>query len=285
MLTRRHFITGAVGLASAGVGTAGYAVGIEPSWMRQTRWAPRPRGWSLNHSLRIVAIADIHMSPPFMTLARLKDIVREANALAPDIVVLLGDYAEGHGFGMARSTPHDVARILSKLKAPLGSWAVFGNHDWATDPAALAAGAGMTKWHHAFQDAGIEVLSNRAARLTHRGEAFWIGGLESQAVGRHDLHATLAQMTDQAPALLLAHEPDIFPQVPDRVSLTLSGHTHGGQVRLFGQTPVVPSRYGDRYAYGHIVEGERHLVVSAGLGCSRLPIRFGVPPELVAIDL
>jgi hypothetical protein len=105
--------------------------------------------------------------------------------------------------------------------------------------------------------------------------------------------------------ILLAHEPDIFPQVPERVALTLSGHTHGGQVRLFGYSPVVPSRFGNRYAYGHIVENaaageftederrhpplragaERSLIVSGGLGCAILPVRFGIPPEIVLIDV
>ena len=85
--------------------------------------------------------------------------------------------------------------------------------------------------------------------------------------------------------ILLAHEPDIFPRVPARVALTLSGHTHGGQVRLFGYSPVVPSRYGNRYAYGHIIEDNRHLIVSGGLGCSILPVRLGCPPEIVMVEL
>ena len=101
----------------------------------------------------------------------------------------------------------------------------------------------------------------------------------------HDLDGTLAKVTDDAPVILLAHEPDIFPRVPSRVSLTLSGHTHGGQVRVFGYSPMVPSRYGNRYAYGHIVEDNRHLVVSGGLGCSILPVRIGVPPEIVMVDV
>jgi predicted MPP superfamily phosphohydrolase len=92
-------------------------------------------------------------------------------------------------------------------------------------------------------------------------------------------------VTDDAPVILLAHEPDIFPRVPEQVSLTLSGHTHGGQVRLFGYSPVVPSRFGNRYAYGHIVESGRSLIVSGGLGCAILPVRFGVPPEIVLIDV
>ena len=73
--------------------------------------------------------------------------------------------------------------------------------------------------------------------------------------------------------------------MPARVALTLSGHTHGGQVRLFGYSPIVPSGYGNRFAYGHVVETGRNLIVSGGLGCSILPIRFGVPPEIVEVEI
>ena len=101
-----------------------------------------------------------------------------------------------------------------------------------------------------------------------------------------DLPAALAPLAlDDAPAILLAHEPDIFPHVPARVGLTLSGHTHGGQIRILGYSPIVPSRYGRRYAYGLVEEEGRRLVVSGGLGCSRYPVRFGVPPEIVLLDL
>jgi predicted MPP superfamily phosphohydrolase len=113
--------------------------------------------------------------------------------------------------------------------------------------------------------------------------------------GVDDLPGTLAKVTDSAPVILLAHEPDIFPLVPGRVSLTMSGHTHGGQLRLFGYSPVVPSRYGNRYAYGHISETAtdaagraatlKHLVVSGGLGCSIVPMRIGVPPEITVVNL
>jgi predicted MPP superfamily phosphohydrolase len=145
---------------------------------------------------------------------------------------------------------------------------------------------------------GIPVYENDVARLVKDGRRFWLAGLGSQLafirrrtagrrkfLGVDDLDGTLAKVTDQAPVILLAHEPDIFPRVPDRVALTLSGHTHGGQVRVFGYSPIVPSRYGNRYAYGHIVEDERHLVVSGGLGCSMLPVRIGMPPEIVVVDL
>jgi predicted MPP superfamily phosphohydrolase len=95
----------------------------------------------------------------------------------------------------------------------------------------------------------------------------------------------MAQIHDDAPLLLMAHEPDIFPRVSKRVALTVAGHTHGGQVAVAGFTPIVPSRFGSRYARGHIVEGDRNLIVSAGLGCSGAPIRFGVPPEIVLVEL
>ncbi len=84
---------------------------------------------------------------------------------------------------------------------------------------------------------------------------------------------------------MLVHEPDAFVRMPDRIALTLSGHTHGGQVRIAGWSPVVPSEYGNRFAYGHVVEDGRHLIVSGGLGCSGLPIRIGVPPEIVMVEL
>ena len=103
--------------------------------------------------------------------------------------------------------------------------------------------------------------------------------------GLDDLNATLAKVTDDAPVILMIHEPDAFTEVPSRVALTLAGHTHGGQVRIFGYSPVVPSAYGNRFAYGHVVEDGRHLIVSGGLGCSVLPVRFGVPPEINLIEL
>ena len=103
--------------------------------------------------------------------------------------------------------------------------------------------------------------------------------------GRDNLAGALVAVTDGAPILLLAHEPDIFPMVPARIALTLSGHTHGGQVRVLGYSPVVPSDYGNRYAYGHVAEAGCHLVVSGGIGPGQLPVRLGVPPEIVLVDV
>jgi predicted MPP superfamily phosphohydrolase len=96
----------------------------------------------------------------------------------------------------------------------------------------------------------------------------------------------LRRIDTNDPVVLLAHEPDIFPDVPERVALTLAGHTHGGQIRVPMVPPVwVPSRYGARFAYGHIVERGRHMIVSGGLGCSKVPLRLGMPPEVLRVEL
>ena len=152
-----------------------------------------------------------------------------------------------------------------------------------------------------MERAGIPVYDNTSVRLEKDGAPFWIAGLGDQwaftkgrgcrsgerglCQGVDDLAGTLRQVTDDAPVILMAHEPDIFPKVPDRVALTIAGHTHGGQVRVLGYAPIVPSRYGNRYVYGHIVEEGRNLIVSAGLGCSIAPVRLGAPPEIVLIEI
>jgi len=257
-----------------------------------------PPGWTPGLKLRIVALADFHACRPWMTADRIASICTRANDLGGDIIVLLGDYTSGTNF-VTGLVDHQVwATELAALKAPLGVHAIIGNHDWWHDAAAQESGCGPTFSHKALADVGIPVYSNRSSRLEKDGHGFWLAGVEDQlalrssvrwkrqfAKGLDDLEGTLAQVNDDAPIILLAHEPDIFPTVPSRVSLTLSGHTHGGQIRVLGWSPYLPSRYGDRYVYGHIVEEDRHIIVSGGLGCSIAPVRVGVPPEIVVIDL
>lgn len=290
MLSRRAFFRLFGGAVAAGAGLFSYAFAIEPRFrLDTTKYAFTPPGWpKLDRPLRIAALADIHACDPWMSRARIDDIVQITNALKPDLTVLLGDYVAGMRHFRTGIVPmSEWSAALAKLSAPLGVYAVLGNHDWWTD----AQGA-----RKALTDNGIPVLENQARKLKRAGGLeFWLAGLGDQLAfirgrgkyeGVHDLGATFRQVTDDAPVILLAHEPDIFPEVSRRVSLTLSGHTHGGQVRLplFG-SPVVPSRFGQRFAYGHIIEDNRHLVVSGGLGCSIMPVRFGVPPEIVLLEL
>jgi predicted MPP superfamily phosphohydrolase len=108
-----------------------------------------------------------------------------------------------------------------------------------------------------------------------------LAGVSDLWEGKHDVQAALQEVPESAPVIVFTHNPDVFPDIPRRVSLTIAGHTHGGQVYIPGVgRPVVPSRYGQRFAIGHIEEDERHLIVSSGLGTSILPVRFLVPPEI-----
>jgi predicted MPP superfamily phosphohydrolase len=243
--------------------------------------------------MTVALVSDIHASNPSMSETRLGRLVAQVNALGADLILLLGDYA-GH-VKLGRDLPPDVVLPrLQHLAAPLGVHAVFGNHDWRDDPAAQKAGT-PTFWHRAFQAHGIPTYSNTHSRIeTDRG-AFQLAGLESQQakgrqtktgpMGYDDWPALAANLDPDVFTLLMAHEPDIFPDLPDWVDLTVSGHTHGGQIAPFGRALYVPSRHGTRYAYGHFQSGQKQLVVSAGLGYSGPPIRIGRPPEIVLLDI
>lgn len=283
-----------VGSAALAVGSGLYAFGVEPAFrLRVKHYRLTPPGWPPGQRLTVAALADLHAGEPYMGLTRVREIVAATNRLGADLVVLLGDYVAGHRFQTRGVGVDELAPVLAALHAPLGRYAILGNHDWWDDAAAQRAGRGPIVAGRVLEAAGIPVLENRALRLEHDGWPLWLLGLGDQLallrrprpVGVHDLAGTLAKVTDDAPVLLLAHEPDVFAELPARVSLTLSGHTHGGQVRAFGYSPLVPSRFGNRYAYGHVVEEGRHLIVSGGLGTSILPVRLGVPPEIVLVEL
>jgi uncharacterized protein len=291
-VTRRQFVLGGLGLGALGLSaTAGYATGIEPRSLVVTSYALTPPGWPRGHRRTITAIADLHAGGPNMGLAHIRQIVDVANLLKSDMTVLLGDYIATHRF-VTEKVPHDVwAAELGRLEAPLGVYAILGNHDWWH---------GIADIRRALEDAEIPVLENDATLvdatpLGERGKKFWLAGLGDQLAykigrGRYrgvdDLAGTLKRVTTDDPLILLAHEPDVFVKVPQRVALTLAGHTHGGQVRVPGLwKQMVPSSYGGRFAYGHIVESNRHMIVSGGLGTSLIPVRLGVPPEILHIEL
>jgi uncharacterized protein len=297
VISRRGFLKSVGGFLASGFGVGGYAF-AEPLRLAVTRYKVVPAGWPSGLTLKIAALADLHACEPWMSVERIEHIVDQTNRLGADLIVLLGDYAAAHRYVTQLVTADAWAPALAGLRAPLGVHAVMGNHDWWDDRIAQREGRGPVIGRRALEKNGIAVYENDAVRLKKDGRPFWLAGLGDQlalragkrwgrrfTTGVDDLPATLAKVRDDAPVLLLAHEPDVFPRVPRRISLTLSGHTHGGQVRLFGYAPVVPSLYGNRYAYGHVVEEERHLIVSGGLGCSTIPVRLGMPPEIVLVDL
>lgn len=309
MVSRRAVLKALLAFGAGSTALAGYALGIEPMWrLRVQTYRFTPPGWPRGLRLRAALIADLHAGEPQMPVARIQEIVASANALKPDIHLLLGDFEAGHRWLTRRVPPADWATALAPLEAPLGVHAILGNHDWWDDHHAQLRRAGPVVGRVELEKRGIRVYENDAIKLTHQGQQFWLAGLADQLAidrsyeagfmqltreqrrgrryrGLDDLPGTLAKISDDAPVILMAHEPDVFPSVPSRIAVTLSGHTHGGQVRLFGYSAVVPSRYGNRFAYGHIVEEGRHLVVSGGLGCSLMPVRFGVPPEIVLLEL
>jgi|LNFM01.1.fsa_nt_gb predicted MPP superfamily phosphohydrolase len=290
--------------AGTSICIGGYAV-AEPHTLIVKSYRPQPAQWPAHLKLRLALLADFHACDPWMSVDRIGDIVERTNALNPDAVLLLGDYVAGRKMlRFSRNiAERDWARPLAGLRAPYGVHAVLGNHDWWDDQEAQLLRRGPPAAQRALEAAGIPVYENRATRLVKDGQPFWITGLGDQTSyaprawaagarvaisardGTHDLPGTLRLVTDDAPVVMMAHEPDIFDVMPHRVALTVCGHTHGGQVRLPGISPYIPSRFGERFVYGHIVERGRHLIVSSGLGCSGVPVRFGVPPEIVIVEL
>jgi predicted MPP superfamily phosphohydrolase len=235
------------------------------------RWPPGQDG------LVIALLSDLHVGSPFNGTGKLEEIVARVNEARPHIVLLAGDYVISGVRGGEFVPPETTASLLARLEAPLGLFAVLGNHDhWYDGP----------RVRRAFETAGIRVLENESAHVRAERFDFRLVGIGDLWEGRPDVGGVLASLPDEVAAIAFTHNPDLFPEITDRVALTLAGHTHGGQVDipLWG-APVVPSRFGERYARGHVVEDGRHLFVTSGLGTSILPVRFRVPPEIAILRL
>ncbi len=289
-LTRRGLLKAGLGATGvAGImlpGTAAYAAMEAANSLVITDYQLTPPGWPPGQRLTIAVVADLHAGGPNMGLSRISQVVDAANALSCDLTVLLGDFFATHKFITEHVAHPAWAGELARLRAPLGVYAILGNHDWWHDLKGVRA---------ALEQVRIPVMENDAVLLGESGRRFWLAGLGDQLAyrlghrqfrGVDDLPGTLGKITTADPVILMAHEPDIFPEVPARVALTLAGHTHGGQIRLPMVPPVwAPSSYGARFAYGHIVKQGRHMIVSGGLGTSIVPMRLGMPPEIVRVTL
>lgn len=263
---------------------AAWAFWLEPASTVVRRVGLAVPAWHAEHrGLKFALLTDLHVGAPHMSLGRLRDVVTRVNAEAPDLVIITGDFVIGgkeHEGGVLGGTfvePEPIAGELKELRAPLGVYAVLGNHDRWYDGERVARALG---------GAGLKVLENEAVSIESGGRAFWLAGVGDLWTSTPDIEGTLRQVNTDDPVVLFTHNPDIFPGVPARVSLTLAGHTHGGQVNLpLAGRPIVPSKFGQRYAFGHVVEGGRHLFVSGGVGTSMIPARFRVPPEIVILQL
>jgi len=255
-----------------------WAFWLEPASLRNEDHRLAPPDWPVAcDGLRIAVLADLHVGSPFNGLEKLAETVELTNRARPHLILLAGDFVI-HGVVGGRFTPpEEAADILSELDAPSGVYAVLGNHDWWLD---------ADRVRSSLEGVGIPVLEDTSVRVEHLACSFWLVGVSDFWEGPHDVDAALRGVPKDGASVLFTHNPDLFPEVPDHVSLTIAGHTHGGQVYLPGiGRPVVPSRYGERFAIGHIVEQGRHLFVSSGLGTSIVPVRFLVPPEVSVLEL
>ena len=228
---------------------------IEPGW-------PADAG-----PVRLLLMSDTHVQGPDMPPARLARIVAKANQLEPDIVVLAGDYTSSSRFPTRTYSLQQAVHPLSQLKAKVRKVAILGNHD-RHDPAESTA---------TLEGAGFTVLENDAVQIGPLaiGSTHW------------GLKRALKQLrARQGTKILVGHSPDPFARLPADIPLMLAGHTHCGQIVL----PLIGalatgSRYGSLYMCGVSRRPENMLVVTAGVGTSRVPLRFGAPPDIWLITI
>ncbi len=281
--SRRSFLK-KLGLATGGVATMGvaYSVFVEPQWVGVSRHRFAVRGLPLSlEGLKVVQLSDLHLGP-WSSEAYIASVIDRTNALEPDLVLLTGDYVH-------RSPSYilPVMNQLARLRARIGVVGVLGNHDWWEDGERTKRG---------FARVGLPLVDN--ARLFVSEERKLVqsptNGLVIAGVGDLwtdcvDFNSALGGLPPDVPRLLLSHNPDVAENpllAGHRVDLMLSGHTHGGQVYIPGMgTPILPSKFGQKYAQGFVDGPHCRVFVSRGVGVTVLPIRVGVPPEVVELEL
>jgi len=283
---RRSFLkTTATAAAGFSVIFAGsYPVLIAPGRIRVRRESVAIKGLPLTlNGLTIAQLTDIHHDE-WISLHHIRESVRLANSLKPDIVALTGDYVTSNA-----ALIEPCMKALAELRPNIGSVSVLGNHDWWADPRATRrglAGAGV-----AVVDNGRIFVDAQKRMTASATEGLCIGGVGDLWEDQIEPGRAFHRVPEEMPRLLLSHNPDVaehqsLTQEGHRVDLMISGHTHGGQVRLPGMgTPIVPSSFGSKYAQG-LVEGPVCPVqVSAGIGLAMLPVRLNVQPEIVLMTL
>jgi uncharacterized protein len=277
VLVSRAVPISAAGVAVAVAGVAAWATMIEPrrTVVRHRRltldeWPPELDG------LRIGVVGDVHAGAPHVGVERARKIAAKLAQHRLELLLMAGDLVDVEVAGVRPVDPDAVAAALAAVDVP--RLAVIGNHDRTF---------GTRRVARALEHAGFAVLENRAERIvTPTGRAVWVCGIADDESGRPRPEAALAAVPPGEPVLVLTHSPDVFPRIPDRVALTVAGHTHGGQIALGPlKERVIPSRFGDRYDRGVVTEAGRTLFVTAGVGTSRWPVRLGVPPEVAVLEL
>jgi predicted MPP superfamily phosphohydrolase len=285
-LTQRRrllFIT----LAVAGVAVvyaALQAFVVEPDSLLVVEYALELETWpAALEGFRIAATGDIHGGAPYIDEEKLEEVARRITLAKPDVIVWLGDYVIQGVKGGTFMDPERIAEILSRAQAPYGHVAILGNHDrWLASD----------RVERAFIDKGIPFARWSSRVITAKGVRMHLYGLDDFELSANYWPTFnlafdgLKALPKDEPLIILSHNPDVFPFLPNIAALTLAAHTHGGQVRLpLIGSPIVPSSFGQRYARGLITEGGRHMFVNTGIGTSIIPVRFGVPPEISILTL
>jgi len=270
-ISRRDFVRTA-GLAGLGAVAFGVMAVESPHQFEVNVHSRAVKG--LAAGLRVVLLTDFHLGPN-LGAADLDKWVRASNSVAPDLVCVVGDIVDQ----AYRGDLAELKEILPQLRAPLGVYAVAGNHDRTRYRRFDTFGA-------ALRAARVTLLMNEAVALR---DGLYLAGIDDFRVGRPDVSQALSGPAGGADAttIFLSHNPDVIPELPvgSGIDLLLAGHTHGGQIRLPGIGPLVTSSaYGARYASGW-VPAPMPAFVSRGLGVTTLPFRFACPAEVVVLDL
>jgi predicted MPP superfamily phosphohydrolase len=261
----------------------GFGLGLWAFWYEPANFVTNQTVIKLNQwpagcrNLKVVVLSDLHIGSPFNGLDNLSKVVEATNSIHPDLILLAGDFVIHEVLGGHFVEPEPISKELKKLSAKLGRYAVLGNHDWWYSAWRMDA---------AFKKEGIPLLENKAIRIPNGSCDFWLAGIGDYWGGHYDIPKALRDIPDPATIIAFTHNPDIYYELPSDIAITFAGHTHGGQVNLpiFGRM-IVPSRYGEKLALGHIAEQGRHLFVTGGIGTSILPVRFRVPPEISVVTL
>jgi uncharacterized protein len=277
-LNRRKFIRLA---ATAGVAAiSADALLIEPNRPRIVRqdiallrWPARLDGFT------IVLLSDFHYDPYF-SVHPLRAAIDLVNELRPELIVLTGDFVSVPLFGdsaKGASAAEPCAQVLKKLQAPHGLWAVMGNHDVFTNASRVTS---------ALRAEGIQVLANQSVAIEANGARFWLCGVDDVLGRTADLDTTLHRVSPDEASVLLVHEPDYADFVTRYpVDLQLSGHTHGGQIRVPFLPPLYLPPMARKYVWGLYKIGHLTLYTNAGLGTVEIPARFNCPPEITLLTL
>jgi uncharacterized protein len=277
-LTRRKFLIGS-GVAAAGFALySGEFARHNLDTVHQTiaiKNLPDPF-----HGYRIVQLSDIHLdefTEPFF----LEHVVHKVNELAPDLVLLTGDFVTRGSLTFIASThaAHRCAEILNTLTSPL-RYAILGNHDVSVSAPLVI---------HALTSNGTPVLVNQYVAIERNGERLWLCGTDDPNTSHPDLNLAVPAKPD-GPVLLMSHEPDYADNVMQHprgqlVDLMLAGHSHGGQVRLPFVGPLILPPLGEKYVQGYFRFPNMQLYVNRGIGTVGLPFRLNCPPEITVITL